>query len=413
MIYKVNDINLAFFVYCRPIHTKKVIESIKKNHFKKIYIFQDGLKSQKDRVAWDEVNTMIYKIDFVETEIHISKKNKGLANSIIDGVNYVLSVHETVVVLEDDIVLGEGYSDYAQICFGKYRDNPNVMCISGGGWPCDSAQRSTYLYDVYFSYRMSSVAWGTWKDRWCFYKRDLNLLPQILRDPQKKKIMEMFASDFLDIIKAYCFGEIDSWAIFWGILQIEKMGVCVLPCRSLAKDIGRDGQGGTNTTTKTNRYCTKLYNYNNELLRLPEKVIIDEEISKEVSAIVSLPSNMERLIVQNKIFFNWIKCKQEGRSLVDILQKKGVENLYIYGDGRIAELVVQEIENDVKILGFIVLDKTKDRFLGYPIWEIGNNVELHGENILITVCQDVDYISYSLKKKSNTMNLLNIQQLLQ
>ena len=35
-------IGLALFVYTRPEHTKKVLESVKRNGFEKIYIFQDG-----------------------------------------------------------------------------------------------------------------------------------------------------------------------------------------------------------------------------------------------------------------------------------------------------------------------------------------------------------------------------------
>ena len=50
------DTGLAFFVYKRPEHTQAVINSIVQNTFKHIYIFQDGLRDEKDRNAWEEVS---------------------------------------------------------------------------------------------------------------------------------------------------------------------------------------------------------------------------------------------------------------------------------------------------------------------------------------------------------------------
>ena len=80
---------LAFFVYKRPEYTQKVIEGINRNGFEKVYIFQDGLKNEEDRPLWEKVSELIRGIDFTETEIHISDFNRGLAESIIYGMNYV------------------------------------------------------------------------------------------------------------------------------------------------------------------------------------------------------------------------------------------------------------------------------------------------------------------------------------
>ena len=60
-------IGLALFVYIRPEHAKRVIESIKRNHFEKIYVFQDGLKNEMDREGWEKVSELIKGIDFAET----------------------------------------------------------------------------------------------------------------------------------------------------------------------------------------------------------------------------------------------------------------------------------------------------------------------------------------------------------
>ena len=102
-------IGLALFVYIRPEHTRKVMESIKRNGFDKIYIFQDGLRKEEDRENWEKVSALVKSMDLIEAEIHISKKNKGLANSIMEGMDYVFQRHEMAVALEDDVVLADGY----------------------------------------------------------------------------------------------------------------------------------------------------------------------------------------------------------------------------------------------------------------------------------------------------------------
>lgn len=154
-------IGLALFVYKRPKETKQVIDSIERNHFEKIYVFQDGLKDEADRENWESVSELVKKISFAETEIHISKKNKGLANSIIDGMNYVFERHEMAIALEDDIVLSYAYKDLAETLFEKYGENKKVMAICGGG--VGTVIPEGYEYDIYFNYRMSSVAFGTWR----------------------------------------------------------------------------------------------------------------------------------------------------------------------------------------------------------------------------------------------------------
>ena len=86
------DIGLAFFVYKRPEHTRRVVQSILENRFDNIYVFQDGLRSEHDEAEWKEVQQVIHLLqdrDGSSVEIHISDVNKGLANSITQGISYV------------------------------------------------------------------------------------------------------------------------------------------------------------------------------------------------------------------------------------------------------------------------------------------------------------------------------------
>ena len=262
------DIGLAFFVYTRPKHTAKVVETIKKNKFKNIYVFQDGLKKESQRENWEEVSRIIETLredSSVNVEVHKSDKNKGLARSIIFGVSYVFERHEAVIALEDDVVLSKDYCDYANRCFDLYKDDQRVMSICGSGISdavvADKEYMDGYPYDVYFSPRMSSVAFGTWRDRWAKFQYGKEYAKKILTDFRLcNKITRNAGKDLLFMLDCVVSNpdNIDTWATFWCVMQAVADGVTVVPVKALAKDIGRDGTG-TNTKEETDRFKTTLH----------------------------------------------------------------------------------------------------------------------------------------------------------
>jgi hypothetical protein len=262
------DIGLALFVYKRPQHTYKVMQSIVRNSFDRIYIFQDGLRNESDREDWEQVSCLIERFrkntrGYVE--IHISEVNKGLADSIVFGIEYVLQRHRTVIALEDDVVLSKDYRRFANMSFEKYEDVSRVMSICGAG-ACDAVVSDeeymlSYPFDVYFTHTGSSVAFGTWRDRWKCYKRGREYAASILRDPLKCNRIKDYGGEWLvNLLKSVTQtpDKIDTWATFWAVAEILEDGVSVIPVKALARDIGRDGSG-TNTRERTTKFDVQLH----------------------------------------------------------------------------------------------------------------------------------------------------------
>lgn len=405
-----NDLGIALFTYRRPEHTRKVLESLRANHPEKLYIFQDGLRDEKDREDWQQVSDLIRSVDFTETELFISDTNKGLANSIIEGVNYVFSKHNRVIALEDDIRVSNQYLDFMNTCFEKYENNPTVSCIAGGGWPLDIPP--DYGFDVFFSYRSSSAAWGTWKDRWQQYSRDYTLLAQIIREPEKKHIYDQCGSDVYNIMHAQVDGKCDSWAIFWCLKQIYNKQVCVLPTRYLAQDIGHDGGKGTNSVTYTTRFDTDLWNGEKTSWNLPEQVSVDGGIMTQIARVLNHPAPEYRLHSYYSITQKWIECLQKGDSFADYFSQKGIHSVYIYGTSDLGRLLFEQVKDLVNVKGFLVYAKTDKVFCGQKVFDFGDDITLRGANILVTPVHDWDYIVYSLKKRFGRQNLIHLHKML-
>ena len=110
---------VIIFVYNRPTHTKKMLDSLAKNAEAKetdIYIFSDAPKDDKNVAKVEEVRTIVNGfVDagvFKNIFIFEAEKNKGLANSVIEGVDSIMSQRGKAIVLEDDLEVSKFFLKY-------------------------------------------------------------------------------------------------------------------------------------------------------------------------------------------------------------------------------------------------------------------------------------------------------------
>ncbi len=262
------------FTYNRSGHTKAVLDALSENSMRpeKLFVFQDGLRDGMDDSEWKKVNRLIHAIDWCEREIVVSKHNKGLAKSIVSGINYVLLEYDAVIILEDDCVPTSGFMRFMQQCFEKYEKEETVYSVSGYAWPIPVESQE---YDAYFCGRISSWGWGTWKDRWVKFERNYDLLNDIRSNEEaSKRLSQWGGRDTLPILLGNINGNIDSWAVFWSLKIITNNGLCINPYRSLIANIGCDGSGehcGTSDMAKTQMQEKEI-----EIYRLPTPQINEE-----------------------------------------------------------------------------------------------------------------------------------------
>lgn len=236
------NVATILFTYNRSAHTEKVLKALQESTIlpQKLYIFQDGLKEEGHRAEWEKVSSLIQKVDFCPTEVCISENNKGLAESIVSGINYVFAENDAVIVLEDDCVPMRGFIQFMTQCFVTYEKDKRVYSVSGYAWP---VSLESAVYDAYFCGRMSSWGWGTWKDRWNKYEKDYEILQRIKRTSAGSRQLAMWGNDLELQLTQRLKGDNDSWAVFWALKVIENKGLCVNPYVSLIDNIGHDNSG--------------------------------------------------------------------------------------------------------------------------------------------------------------------------
>jgi len=239
---------VVLFVYNRLEHTTKTIESLSQNPLASkciLYIFSDAPKSEsvaKDvqRVR-EYISTLSLKGYFKEVIITESKINKGLANSIIDGVTNVMQKHGRAIVLEDDLLCAPDFLDFMNQSLDFYQDNHRIGSISG--YSPLKALPQHYSKDIWIASRTSSYGWATWVDRWQEIKWNIDDFEVFKRDKKARKRFDECGSDRYDRLRRQLEVGANSWSIRFGYWQFRAGKYTVFPSHTRIQNIGWDGSG--------------------------------------------------------------------------------------------------------------------------------------------------------------------------
>jgi glycosyltransferase involved in cell wall biosynthesis len=237
---------IALFAYNRPQHLRKVLEALQNNKLAEesdLYIFCDGPKTTataEELAKIEAVRVVAAEKKWCKTvTIHAQSKNRGLANSIIQGVTEIVSTFQKIIVLEDDLVPFPYFLSYMNAALDMYENETNVACISAYVYPVKSK-----LPESFFIQGADCWGWATWQRAWnCFESDGKKLLDVIETNALQKKFDFDFTYPYVQMLKDQIHHKNDSWAIRWYASAFIKNMLCLYPGKSLIQNIGIDGSG--------------------------------------------------------------------------------------------------------------------------------------------------------------------------
>lgn len=308
---------IVLFTFNRLEHTKKTIEALQKNiiaNDSELYIFSDGPRNMDEEVKVNELREFLKGIDgFKKVHIIESRKNKGLANSVIEGVTDIINKYDKVIVLEDDLVTSKYFLNYMNESLDIFRQRNDIWSISGYGPNINIP--SKYKSEVYLTKRGSSWGWATWKDRWDLI--DWKVSDYILFKKDKESIRKFNSAgkDLAPMLADQMHGRIDSWAIRWVYSQFKNDKYTVYPIKSLVRNIGNDLSGTHTTATKL--FDVEVYNNNiilNKSLKPNVNIIknFKEYYDKNFSGYLAVMIKKIGLYKKARKFRNYIIKKARG-----------------------------------------------------------------------------------------------------
>lgn len=275
---------IIIFAFNRPEALKNTIHSLLQNEEAKdsdLYVFVDGARPNKA----GEVEKVQAVQNFVKEttgfkSIHytFSEKNKGLGNSIIQGVTQVINQYGKAIVLEDDLVFATNFLFYMNQGLERYEKEEKVFSICG--YSNKVKVPKGYEYDTYFCTRSSSWGWGTWADRW--NSVDWELKDWNKYSKMKRAFNKWGGSDCWKMLNDWKHGKNKSWAIRFCFAQFLQDKLSLFPILSKVRNEGFDGEG-TNCK-KWSRFKYEFDKTSNKQIKFPANTILDKELYKSAMA---------------------------------------------------------------------------------------------------------------------------------
>ncbi|MEO3386748.1 hypothetical protein [Mesorhizobium sp. CAU 1741] len=237
---------IAIFGYNRPAHLKAMLGSLFRCRGiddAPLVIFSDGPRGDQDRGAVQAVRAILAELPRGRVELVLAEQNKGLKQSICDGVSAVTARYGRAIVLEDDLILSPAALDYFNAALDRYASEPRVWSVSG------------YVHDVpalshrdraFFLPFAQPWGWATWDRAWCRFDPQKPVPDALLASPAFRQAFSANGiSDYATMLKMARDGQISSWFVRWYFAMFSEGGLSLFPPATLVGNRGVSGGSGS------------------------------------------------------------------------------------------------------------------------------------------------------------------------
>lgn len=239
---------IVVFAYNRPDHLTACLESLSANpqsQASELTIYCDGPKPSEDPRNVQTVREIAHSWQrsdpnpFAEIRIVEQPMNRGLANSVISGVSEVLSSHNRVIVLEDDLIVSPDFLSFMNQGLDLYEQETDVISVHGFMYAVD-----TDLGQSVFLRGADCWGWATWRRGWELFRANSQELLDELRLREDRKDFDFNgAFPYTVMLQEQAEGKIDSWAVRWYASAFLANKLTLYPGKSLVINIGQDASG--------------------------------------------------------------------------------------------------------------------------------------------------------------------------
>lgn len=233
---------ILVFVYNRPEHTRRCLESLQADPLacdSDLYIFSDGAKASSVEAVAQVREVIRLPWRFKSVRIVEQAENRGLARNIIEGVTSVTETEGRAIVVEDDLVCSPYFLTYMNEALELYRDDERVWHVTG-----HILDHRARLPETFFLRFADSWGWGTWHRAWRHFNPDGNELLTRLRERNLCRTFDLDgAFHFTRMLEEQIAGKNNSWAIRWNATVFLADKLMLAPDRSLVDNKGFDNTG--------------------------------------------------------------------------------------------------------------------------------------------------------------------------
>lgn len=245
-----HDLAVALFIFNRPETTRRVFAAVAAARPARLLIIADGPRPERageaERCA--EVRSIVTAVDWpCQVETNFAEQNMGCRPRIISGLNWVFSLVEEAIILEDDCLPDPSFFAYCAELLDRYRDKPQVAFIAGFNPLQDEF---SFANSYYFSHVACTWGWASWRRVWREFDEHISNWPEVkaagilsLLFP-RRKVVDYWTRVF-DAM--YNGTGPSAWDYQWSYACWIRNWLGIVPSRNLVQNIGF-GDGATHTT---------------------------------------------------------------------------------------------------------------------------------------------------------------------
>ncbi|MEB3340459.1 methyltransferase domain-containing protein, partial [Okeania sp.] len=230
---------VVLIIFNRPDTTEKVFQIIRQVKPPQLFAIADAPRINKSgefekcMAARKIINQVDWKCEVLTNyaEINLTGKRR-----IPSGLNWVFSMVESAIILEDDCLPHLTFFQFCQELLDRYRHNKKVMAISGDNFLFGQKYiESSY----YFSHYFHGWGWATWRRAWQNFDDKLTLWPQ-LRDSNRLNniLSNTQAVKYWSNIFAKCYENYLAWDYAWLFAGWSRNKLTIIPRINLVSNIG-------------------------------------------------------------------------------------------------------------------------------------------------------------------------------
>jgi hypothetical protein len=203
-----------------------------------LYVFMDEARNDDEARAVERVRRLFDNLQgFKKVNLFPARMNKGMANSVIDGVTKVLQEHDDIIVLEDDLVVSPDFLQFMNAALKTYKDRSDIWSISGYT-PRLQELEGDGRNGVFVVPRAQCWGWATGSDRWETVDWEVSDFSRLAQSKELRKEFDKGGNDLFRTLEMERRERIESWAVRWAYAAAKQSRWTVNPMQSKVQNIG-------------------------------------------------------------------------------------------------------------------------------------------------------------------------------
>ncbi|WP_207218265.1 glycosyltransferase family 2 protein [Hymenobacter persicinus] len=255
------DTPVLLIVFNRPQSTQRVLEAIRQARPGRLYVAADGPRPNRPGEAARCAETRAVLTAGIDWPCRVQTlfrdENLGCGRGPAAAIQWFFELEPEGIILEDDCVPTPGFFPFCRELLARYRHDTRVMHIGGNNLAREAAQPLTPAADsYYFSGRVNSWGWATWRRAWQHFDFQFRLLPAL---QQRGLLRAMYPSV---VERQYWLRKFEAvlrgpqpphiWDYQWHFTVAAHSGLTIVPAVNLVSNIGF-GDDATHTFDAADR----------------------------------------------------------------------------------------------------------------------------------------------------------------